>query len=489
MADNAANAQGKHDEHITLTQADIERIKALPERTFIIGNLETRGLYDEETKRFYLLDENGKWNRKVAIIKSPVPSSNGSGSAEDSENEPEGENDGASEEEAPKKQKGRLRDLLEKAKNSPDVAQAKDSVLSSLSKPIGKKLPLTRLHVLIAGIVLGVLMLVVIVPAINQVFTPNIPGGQSATSPATPPQSSQQQVEIVDPDPTLTNINVIQAKQALIPGDTITTDNIQAAEISAADYELLRASGRTLYQWEVANNLVGMVVTKYIPKGGYLASGDENTTYTPSPNPWVNEQADMTYVTVPLNGKATDPLLNFGAQVDLDVVKTITTSQEPDATTGEMVTLIKTKEYSYHPAIICDILNANGESIYPLYYAYMSIPAAERLDYLKSALLAEGDLKSKLTPVSVRIKISTADAEAIQNFTGSDVKITWGNFSADAVDMTTDAKRSFATEAKSIKSIIEQAIKENEQAIKDAEASIQSQAQAQIEQQQEEVSP
>lgn len=488
MADNPNQKSEEQSKPIELTQADVDRIMSLPERTFMIGNIATRGLFDEANRRFYLLDEDGNWTRKVAIIKSPVPPSDEEDSEEDNDEvEPDSEEQASEEKE---KKKNGLLGLLSKAKSDPDVAEAKASAMAKLSSQVSKRLPITWLHILIAGLILAILMIVVIAPTINQVFRRSNPGLQppptSSSSSAAPVESSQQQVDPATEDPTLSNINVIQVKQALIPGDTITAENIQAAGISAADYELLRASGRTLYQWDVANNLIGMVVTKYIPKGGYLASGDESTTYSPSPNPWVNEQQDMTYVTVPLNEKATDPLLNFGSQINLDVVKTITTTQEPDSATGETVTVIKSKEYKYHPATICDILNADGESLYPYYYAYMSIPAAERLDYLKSVLLSNPTLKEKLTPAAVRIKIGTADAQVIGNFNGSDVKLTWDKFSADAVDLTTDAKRSFANSASGVKKTILQAIQENEESRKAAEDAVQSQAQEQLQQDQKE---
>ena len=56
---------------IKLTQEDVEKIKSLPKRTFLIGNLQQTGLYDEKTRRFYYLDANGEWNGRLAIINTP----------------------------------------------------------------------------------------------------------------------------------------------------------------------------------------------------------------------------------------------------------------------------------------------------------------------------------------------------------------------------------------------------------------------------------
>lgn len=149
---------------------------------------------------------------------------------------------------------------------------AESPIMEKLHTPISKRLPLTWMHVVIIGVILLLLMVFVITPAVNRVFAPpDVPPASSTE--VTPSSGSQQGTEgenpqTSEPDPTLSNIQVIQVKDIMIPGDTITEDNVQAAEISAADYELLRANGRILYQWETVNNLIGMVVNKYIPKGG-----------------------------------------------------------------------------------------------------------------------------------------------------------------------------------------------------------------------------
>ena len=78
---------------IKLTQEDVEKIKSLPKRTFLIGNLQQTGLYDEKTRRFYYLDANGEWNGRLAIINTPPP-------PPPSPDEEEPEDEGPSEEES-----------------------------------------------------------------------------------------------------------------------------------------------------------------------------------------------------------------------------------------------------------------------------------------------------------------------------------------------------------------------------------------------------
>ena len=102
------------------------------------------------------------------------------------------------------------------------------------------------MHVVVIGIILLLLMVFVITPAVNRVFAPpDVPPASSTE--VTPPSGSQQGTEgenpqTSEPDPTLSNIQVIQVKDIMIPGDTITEDNVQAAEISAA--------GKSIYAYD-----------------------------------------------------------------------------------------------------------------------------------------------------------------------------------------------------------------------------------------------
>lgn len=475
---------------IKLTQEDVEKIKSLPKRTFLIGNLQQTGLYDEKTRRFYYLDANGEWNGRLAIINTPPPPPPPSDEEEPEDEGPsedESVDDGSDGGDTPTSLADKAKGLFSFLKKKGDSAES--PIMEKLHTPISKRLPLTWMHVVIIGVILLLLMVFVITPAVNRVFAPpDVPPASSTE--VTPSSGSQQGTEeenpqTSEPDPTLSNIQVIQVKDIMIPGDTITEDNVQAAEISAADYELLRANGRILYQWETVNNLIGMVVNKYIPKGGYIASGDESATYTPASNPWVNEQSGMTYVTLPLDETtAASSLLNFGAKADITVTKK-TTSQTSQQEDGTITTVTSEKKYPFTSIIICDIWNADQESIYPQYSSYLAIPAGERLDYIRDALLEDTDLERKLTPAYIRVKIDSTLATEIGDFNSNNITISYALHDANDIDVTTDAKREFASQARALDETINQAIALNEEAVQQAQAEAQQQAQAQQEQQEE----
>ena len=469
---------------IKLTQEDVEKIKSLPKRTFLIGNLQQTGLYDEKTRRFYYLDANGEWNGRLAIINTPPP-------PPPPPDEEEPEDEGPSEEEsvddssdggdAPTSLADTAKGIFSFLKKKGDGTES--PIMEKLHTPISKRLPLTWMHVVIIGVVLLLLMVFIITPAVNRVFAPpDVPPASSTE--VTPPSGSQQGTEgetpqTSEPDPTLSNIQVIQVKDTMIPGDTITSDSVQSAEISAADYELLRANGRVLYQWDVVDNLIGMVVNKYIPKGGYIASGDESATYTPSSNPWDTEEDGKTFVTIPLTDEiASSADLNFGAKINIFVKKRTSTqtSQEGDDT---IVTTTSEKSYTFASSVVCDILNSNEESLYPLYSAYLAIPAGERLNYLRTALVEDETLGQRLTPAYIRVKIDSTSATEIGDFNSNSVTIALRIPDANDIDNTTDQKRDFASQARALDETINQAVALNEEAVQQAQAEAKQQQQQQ----------
>lgn len=475
---------------IKLTQEEIEQIKNLPKRTFLIGNIRQTGLYDEATKRFYYLDADGEWTGRLAIISTPPPQEPRSNEDDDPSKADENQDDSDDAEDGDE-DNGESTSLVDKAKEifsslKKNGDGAASPIMEKLRTPISKRIPLTWMHVLIVGIILILLMVFVITPAVNRVFAPPDVPPASSTEVDTPsgaqssPEGSNTQTS--EPDPTLSNIQVIQVKDTMIPGDTITSDCVQSAEISAADYELLRANGRVLYQWDVVNNLIGMVVNKYIPKGGYIASGDESATYTPSSNPWVTEEDGKTFVTIPLTDEiASSADLNFGAKINIFIKKRTSTqtSQEGDDT---IVTTTSEKSYTFASTVVCDILNSNEESLYPLYSAYLAIPAGERLSYLRTALVEDETLAQRLTPAYIRVKIDSTSATEIGDFNSNSVTIALRIPDASDIDNATDQKRDFASQARALDETIEQAIALNDEAAQQAQAEAQQQA---LEQQQE----
>lgn len=469
---------------IKLTQEDVEKIKSLPKRTFLIGNLQQTGLYDEKTRRFYYLDTNGEWNGRLAIINTPPPPPpppDGEEPEDEGPSEDESVDDSSDGGDTPTSLADKAKGLFSFLKKKGDGAES--PIMEKLHTPISKRLPLTWMHVVIIGVILLLLMVFVITPAVNRVFAPpDVPPASSTE--VTPPSGSQQGTEgetpqTSEPDPTLSNIQVIQVKDTMIPGDTITSDSVQSAEISAADYELLRANGRVLYQWDVVDNLIGMVVNKYIPKGGYIASGDESATYTPSSNPWDTEEDGKTFVTIPLTDEiASSADLNFGAKINIFVKKRTSTqtSQEGDDT---IVTTTSEKSYTFASSVVCDILNSNEESLYPLYSAYLAIPAGERLNYLRTALVEDETLGQRLTPAYIRVKIDSTSATEIGDFNSNSVTIALRIPDANDIDNTTDQKRDFASQARALDETINQAVALNEEAVQQAQAEAQQQQQQQ----------
>ena len=206
---------------IKLTQEDVEKIKSLPKRTFLIGNLQQTGLYDEKTRRFYYLDANGEWNGRLAIINTPPPPPPPSDEEEPEDEGPsedESVDDGSDGGDTPTSLADKAKGLFSFLKKKGDSAES--PIMEKLHTPISKRLPLTWMHVVIIGVILLLLMVFVITPAVNRVFAP--PDVPPASSTEVTPPSGQQGTEgenpqTSEPDPTLSNIQVIQVKDIMIP--------------------------------------------------------------------------------------------------------------------------------------------------------------------------------------------------------------------------------------------------------------------------------
>ena len=135
---------------IKLTQEDVEKIKSLPKRTFLIGNLQQTGLYDEKTRRFYYLDANGEWNGRLAIINTPPPPPSDEEEPEDEgPSEDESVDDGSDGGDTPTSLADKAKGLFSFLKKKGDGAES--PIMEKLHTPISKRLPLTWMHVVVIG--------------------------------------------------------------------------------------------------------------------------------------------------------------------------------------------------------------------------------------------------------------------------------------------------------------------------------------------------
>lgn len=438
-----------------ISKEEYDKIMSLPKRTFIIGNINQTGLFDESSRKFYFLNEDGSLSGKVASIRRPQsqpPQDEDTSDSRKSRQDDELPDESTS-------LPGKLKRLLKKPNrthdegsddDTEDADEAEDDdAPGKLNQKIGK-LPITwkQLIIFIAAAVILLILLSTFLKRNSQQPSPPVED--------TPP------VEEVN-DPSLNTIQVVQVVYDLIPGDIISSDNIQASTITAESFNQITLGGTNIYQWDRVDSLMGKCVTAYIPAGQYLAYTNVASTYIPASNPWVNEQVNRTYVTVPLDeATAASTVLNFGAKMDISLKKeTLSETTLQDGVIQQTTTI---KPYTFENVIVCDILNANQESIYPKYTAYMEIPVGEQLTYIRKALTEQPDLQSTLTPAYIRIKIDSALAEEIGDFSSNKVTLNLSLHNANDIDVTNDQKREYAAQARALSETIRQAIQLNAEA-------------------------
>ena len=91
----------------------------------------------------------------------------------------------------------------------------------------------------------------------------------------------------------------------------------------------------------------------------------------------------------------------------------------------------------------------------------MEIPAGEQLNYLRAALLEDETLADTLTPAYIRIKIGTDQSDAIGDLSDKSISIKYKLHDDSDIDMTTDAKREYAAQARALAETIRDAIHAN----------------------------
>lgn len=407
-----------------ISKEEYLRIMALPERKFRLGGGIRTGRYDEAAHRFYetTVDEDGKevlTGRTASVTPPPAASQPSS----DSENEEDGQPDGDEEAED-------------------EDSEAAPGFFARFKWPL---------------IITGV-MVVVAVCAIAFMggSTPNLPSpdGTASNAPST-------------------EVSVIRVNKDLLPGHVLTPEDVEEVQLARAEYEEVSLFGRNLYTYDNLDKLVGNYMTKFVPAGQYL---EQDTVQAASPfaiNPWTITDANSTLVKVPLDDILAENVgFGFGSVVDL-TVRRVTANQVAVGGEGETVavpgvthtstvgTTSTTEEFTIGSLVVCDLLNADGDSIYESYCAYIGIPLGQRLDYLSNALVDDAGLADKLYPVYAMVRVTGEQAMAIGDVSASNTTAAI-KFNGETSQLTNEQFQ-FSSEAQAVKTTIYQAQALNEQ--------------------------
>lgn len=403
-----------------ITREEYQRIMALPQRTFRVGGGTRTGKYDEESRQFYELDEDGRLTGNVATVNQPAPK--------------------------PEPTQGEPDSPAEPSEDEPMDEPADDEAEAASGK---KK----KRWLIIGGVALCLVF--VIIAAVGMM------GGKSAA-----PSDSVDGAG--DAEAPAAEVHVIRVNADLLPGHLLTPEDVEDVVLDRATYDEITLYGRDLYDYGNLDMLVGSYLTKYVPEGQYLEQEDLQAASPFAINPWGGTEAGTVSVAVNLDPDlAADVNFGWGSNVEL-TIRRVTTSQvavggeevpEPSIPgmthTSVLGTTSSTEEITIGDLHVTDLLNANGESIYERYCAYMGIPLGRRLDYITKALQESDTLLDELTPAQAVIRITEEQAAYIGDV--HDANTTATIQSLHTLYTTTNEQMQFASEAAAVKNTIFQA--------------------------------
>ena len=153
----------------------------------------------------------------------------------------------------------------------------------------------------------------------------------------------------------------------------------------------------------------------------------------PDPNPWAENTAGSEIVHIPISKDVIgDRDLNYGSQISLKITERTVNEANLDPKNNnkkETLTHESSVEQSYLidiyslEATICDLLNDDGESLYSIFRAWLSIPAGEQLPYLEKAFAEDETLVQRIEPKYIAIKVTPEQADELGDIISDDSEI------------------------------------------------------------------
>lgn len=382
----------------TLTAKDVQRIIKLPRKQMRVGGVIQEVIYDEVTGYLYYPNPNPKGVSDILLSKR-------------TKYEPTKEEEKVEEKKADAESAEAAQEQPE-PEAEPQQRKAETSVVSTkkeVPKKPKKKKALGVAIAFVAVVALGAMAL----PVIRD-YLPV--GGHSS--------ETGQSVAIGE------TTAIVQVVRDLIPGDVVTAEDIQKADINTETYNQIALQGVNLYQWNKSDTLLGMYVQSYLPAGQYVSFTSVGASYEPPQSLWHPDK----YIDIPLtNAQKDDKLYIPGEKVNITIRKEVK-SESPVETSkktlgqgGTAVTIqqaITVDEFMIPAATICDVFSGDpsGEapgSMYELLDALSEVPAGEQATYILSAV-EHGLFEGKLDQNYIRIYLNEEDKALIGDITNAD---------------------------------------------------------------------
>lgn len=399
-----------------------ENIMQLPLRKIQAGEKLYQGYYDEEKLILYLADENGRLIGKTASLPKPLPPI---------KHEEPSAKEGTSES---------VRDV----KNA--LQKTHENVMSRKKETSGIKNTYKMVAIVAAVIVL---LLVAVIIGFRMSISLYMDKKHDTV-----------------PIPNENEIMVIEVKGDILPGDVISEDNLQAANINSQTYNQIAINGNDLYRWEQKDNILGMYAAEYISQGHYITTNAVTKVYKGYENPWSVDGDALAYADIPIDITEFDRTeLLIGKKVNLrfqvDQKEENASSTLPSVTDGIKViqedNVTTTKSYAISNVIISNILTANNDGLFEVYSSLISIPEGNREHYLKKTVKYNKEYIPSITPAKIQVIIDKEYAQELQrsvlNGLKTEIELT------DEKDISTQEKKEFYDNEVSLTETLSEVIK------------------------------
>lgn len=436
--------------NVNLSPEERNRIMKLPMTNAKVGSSNTSGYLDAETGLFYPANEAGiPTGQAMEVPESYVESWNRKNAARAASS-----NTGlATPEKAPEK--------TNETGESDDMAKKKKKAAIFVAVLLIAAIAISAF--IIAGPVLGIL--------------PSYQGAAPTSDPsvvsAVPSNKSDTAPESV--------VYVIQAANDILKGDVIKEDMLKSVAISVPDYNRLIASGASPCKWDEASTVIGMYAGDYLKADQYINDSDVTVDDPVIANPWSDyDKEAYSIVTLSVEDIQGDSTIFLGALCDLEITREVTSIEEAEEKsegaenadeteddvevtveeiTAEDIDGLTMEEglsqsytvnvYHVENGVICDILNEDGDSIYPYISQYIELPAVKQVSLINELRFDE-DFCEDVEAKYIVVLLTAGQEEIIGDISGDKVVVSI----TEEVDNETDAKAIVSSGSKAITEIL-----------------------------------
>lgn len=399
------------------TQDQIDQIVQLPIRSYNMGGTKKNGYYDINTGKFYLIDAEGKLTGFVGKVSKKTERPPVTQETPVTEQEPEKD---------PKKK-----------------------------KPADNKKTAKALFIVVAAIVVVFGGLFGVSRIVNPV----------SAAPAQDPQATEEAAPA--------GIDILKVTKDIIKGDLLEESMFEVVTVSPIEYNQLLAAGVLPCKGDDMDTILGLYAAEYISAEQFMSSECISIGSPIASNPWGTAGEEYAFLTLSVEDMAEDHTAFYGAVGALDIVRKVSTEEakeeeaeevdeedeeaeevDPEEVEGLTISSSESQSvvvtsYRIDDVVICDVLNEEGNSVYPYYARYLELTEIKQYAIV-STLMEDDEFMKATTPCHLVVRVTAEQAAVIGDIVEDDVTLTLNG----AVDADTDEETVISSGTLSIMNII-----------------------------------